>query len=52
MNFINGWRLYEEIYIVDNNYELHILIDVPYKNSSKLGYFTIRAENIILNDIN
>lgn len=49
MNFINGWWLYEEIYIVDNNYELHILIDVPYKNSSNLGYFTIRASNITLN---
>jgi len=39
---------YEEIYIVNNQYEIHAIIDVPQKNKSKLGYFTIRAKNIIL----
>lgn len=48
MNFINGWWLYEEIYRIDNQYELHILIDVPINaKKSKLGYLTIRARNII-----
>lgn len=40
-----SWWLDEEIYIVDNQYELHILIDSPY-GKKKLGYFTIRAEVI------
>lgn len=49
MNFINGWWLYEEIYKIDNQYELHILIDVPTnEQKSNLGYFTIRARDIIL----
>lgn len=46
-DFINSWCLYEEIYIVENQYELHLLIDVPNKKDSKLGYFTIRAKDII-----
>lgn len=46
-NFVNGWWLYEEIYIKDNQYELHVLIDAPYEGSTKLGYFTIRAKNIV-----
>lgn len=47
MNFINGYCLYEEIYIVDNQYELHLLIDVPKNNKPDLGNFTIKAENIV-----
>ena len=46
-NFVNGWWLYEEIYIKDNQYELHVLIDAPYEGSTKLEYFTIRAKNIV-----
>jgi len=48
MNFENGWWLYEEIYIVDDKYEIHSLIDVPKNNKANLGYFTVRAKNIIL----
>lgn len=49
MNFNGGYWLYEEIYIVNNQYELHVLIDVPSKKNANLGYFTIRAQNIIFN---
>ena len=54
LDFINGWCLYKEIYFLNNQYELHLLIDVPVikKNvkpeSLELGYFTIRAKNIVL----
>lgn len=42
-DFINGWWLYEEIYIDDEQYELHMLID-----KKGLGYFTVRARKIEL----
>lgn len=54
LDFINGWCLYKEIYFLNNQYELHLLIDVSVikknveRESLKLGYFTIRAKNIIL----
>ena len=54
LNFINGWCLYKEIYIVDNQYEVHLLIDVPTIKEGvklkdlKLGYFTIMARDIII----
>lgn len=46
MNFENGWWLYEEIYIINNKYEIHSLIDVVKNNKSNLGYFTVKAKNI------
>ena len=54
LNFINGWCLYKEIYSVENEYELHRLVDVPTRKEgvklkdSKLGYFTIMARDIII----
>lgn len=42
-DFINGWWLYEEIYIDDEQYELHMLID-----KKGLGCFTVRARKIEL----
>lgn len=47
MNFVNGWCLYEEIYLVDNEYEVHLMIDVPNDDETNLGYLTIKAKNII-----
>ena len=47
MNFKNGWWLYEEIYITDNKYEIHSLIDGSKDNNHcNLGYFTIKAKYI------
>lgn len=47
MNFINSWWLYEELYIDDNkNYELHILLEENSKKEPKLGYFTVKAQDI------
>ncbi len=48
MNFINGWWLYEEIYIKNNIYEIHILIDVPQNNKycKSLGYLTLKARKV------
>lgn len=53
MDFTNGWWLYEEIYINDNKYEIHSLIDVPKNNKccENLGYFTVKAKNIVLSKI-
>jgi len=47
MKFINGWCLYQEIYIVDEEYEIHLMIDVPNKEDSNLGYLTIRAKDVV-----
>lgn len=44
-DFTNAWCLYEELYLVDDEYELHIML----AKNSKLGYFTIRAKDIIFN---
>ncbi len=49
MEFINGWILYDEIYIVENEYELHLLIEAPKDNNFELGYFTIKAKDMIFN---
>ena len=53
MDFTNRWWLYEEIYINDNSYEIHSLIDVPIDNKccQNLGYFTVKAKRIALNKI-
>lgn len=46
-DFIRGYILYDEIYLNDNKYELHLLIDEA-NNKVNLGYFTIIAENIVV----
>lgn len=46
MNFINSYWLYEELYYIDNKYELHILLNGQCEKNMNLGYFTIRANNI------
>lgn len=45
INFINRWWLYEEIYIIDNQYELHIMTS---GSREGVAYLTIRADEIIL----
>jgi hypothetical protein len=45
LDFIRGLFMCEEIYVDNNQYELHTLIYVPKKN--RFGYFTIKAQNII-----
>jgi hypothetical protein len=48
MNFVNGTCLADEIYLENDTYELHLLINVKEGSGCKLGYFTIRAKNIII----
>lgn len=50
MNFINGWWLYEEVYIENNIYEIHALIDVPIKNKCciNVGNLTVKAKKVEL----
>lgn len=44
-DFKNKWWLYEEIYIVDNKYELHAMTT---GSRDGLAYLTIQAEEIII----